>query len=179
MTCRIISQVVIVRTAWARNIGSTSTTPTQAPFKFLAHALYYITMESHCKNKVQKLMAEALKQLGNQPAWWFSLNGSKDNGSSLSCLFDIEDRALCRIFVICGYCYGPNGSKFKTSSFLNFKIMKNLEVDCDKYQNSHYIRVGSFSQTKGRFTCKEQMKQGIPRPRVGNCHAKVLGQVDC
>jgi hypothetical protein len=69
MTGQIVSQVVIVWTAWARNVESTSTTTPQAPFKFLAQALCNIIMESH-RNEVQKFMAEALKLLGNQPAWW-------------------------------------------------------------------------------------------------------------
>ncbi len=63
---------------------------------------------------------------------------SKDNKSSLACLFDVEYENLSRIFVICSYCFGANGSRFKTNAFDNFKTTDNLDVNSDKYLNSIY-----------------------------------------
>ncbi len=93
----IVSQVIIVWIIWANNIESTSSTTPQAPSKFQAKAICNITVESHCKIPVQMMTAVAPKQLGNQPAWWFTLNGSKDNKSSRSCLFDTHNHAPSKI----------------------------------------------------------------------------------
>ena len=82
-------------------------------------------MESHLKIAVQKLMAQVLEQLGNQPAcWWYSLNGSKDNESNSACLFDVQYENRFLIFVICGYLVGANGSRFKANAFNDFKIQR-------------------------------------------------------
>ena len=99
MMVRFISQVAIVLTKWARNLESISTTPSQAPFKFQTHFLGGIGMESHCKIAVQKFMAQALEQLSNQPAWWYSLNGGKDYESSLACLIYVGYEDLSRILL--------------------------------------------------------------------------------
>ena len=56
-------------------------------------------MESHCKIAVQKFMAQALEQLSNQPAWWYSLNGGKDYESSLACLIYVGYEDLSRILL--------------------------------------------------------------------------------
>lgn len=62
-------------------------------------------MESCFPKAVEKLVAGAITELGDQPAWWYSIDGEKDDLSSMANLFEVDNTLLHQMLLACGLYY--------------------------------------------------------------------------
>jgi hypothetical protein len=58
-------------------------------------------LESCFPKAAEKLVAGAITALGNQPAWWYSMDGEKGDLLSTANLFEVDDTLLHQKLLAC------------------------------------------------------------------------------
>jgi hypothetical protein len=100
-------------------------------------------MESCFPKAVEKLVAGAITELGNQPAWLYSIDGEKDDLSSMANLFKVDDTLLHQMLLACGLYYPKSGivtcRRFNQNGYDNFIDCYNLDIEIDKYCKAFFV----------------------------------------
>ena len=129
-------------------------------------------MESCFPKAVEKLVAGAITELGNQPAWWYSIDGEKDDLSSMANLFEVDNTLLHQMLSACGLYYPKSGivtcRRFNRNGFDNFINRYNLDIEVDKHCKAFFVRIGSYTSPKGKVSVKCQKKEDVPKPRLSS-----------
>jgi hypothetical protein len=127
-------------------------------------------MES-CFKVVEEKIAATIKLLDNHGAWWYSLFGDEDDDSSLCNLLKVDYSTLLKIYGHCGLLRTlsvGNQPAFNKLGLSTFKTNHNIDLEYDTFNKRHFVRIGSFSKSTGKFLCKSQLKQGLlTKPRIG------------
>ena len=142
---------------------------------FLHYGISLATTSRSCE---RKNLAQALKLLDNLGAWWYNLFGDHSDDTSLACLLGVDCDCLVKVFNHCGWSYdyfveGKNQQRFTQQGFDSFRTYNNLNLETDKNKKTYYIKVGSFGGA-GKFSCKQQAKQGITKPRISSSRRRQL-----
>ena len=136
-------------------------------------------MESHRKI-VEDKMAKTIKLLADHGAWWYSLFGDGDDDSSLCNLLKVDYSTLLMIYKHCGWLLAysvGNKPRFNELGFVTFKTNHEIELETDKYYKTRYVCIGSFRKSASKFSCKNQMKQGLAKPRIGTAMRRQIDKL--